>query len=249
MFKERNFYVPYLFDGDDISYVDKLHAGGAIVVFRPSGSQTVETAEIDDAELMRRQMRIKHHFREIILTYRSTGSFLLRHYTGFNYLVLVLDRLKRIVYARRRLQRDRRYSILKLITEWSLRDQHFKVSSVEFLTAKLGSSAWYHFKDREENIVYYRKMLDSLVDSGELTKHSISYSVTPKAYATVANYERDEQRHKDMLKTQRRLSWLTAGLIFVGLMQIDDVRNPVLWVFGQIIDRLSHLLYWFSSIL
>ena len=46
------------------------------------------------------------------------------------------------------------------------------------------------------------------------------YQVLPKALATLASYEENDQRHRDLVRQQRILGFLTFALVVVGLLQI-----------------------------
>ena len=62
--------------------------------------------------------------------------------------------------------------------------------------------------------------LDSLAETGELSKVSNEYVVTGKAIVTIENYEGAERRHRDNIKAQRRKFYLTFILVIFALVQV-----------------------------
>ena len=108
---------------------------------------------------------------------------------------------------------------LRLILERTLANRDYQTSAVAFMT-ELYSDRWVFHPDKDQHISYGRLLLDSLVESGDLKKVEVSYCLSPKALLTIASYEEEERKHRDSLRQQRALSWLTFALVTVGAIQL-----------------------------
>jgi len=70
--------------------------------------------------------------------------------------------------------------------------------------------------------------LDSLVDTGEISKPNTEYVVNGKAINTIEAYEQAERRHQDNVKSQKRMILLTFILATLALVQSGIIKLPTL---------------------
>jgi len=71
--------------------------------------------------------------------------------------------------------------------------------------------------------------LDSLVETGELSKINTEYVVKGKAIVTIENYEEAERRHRDNLRSQRKMLCLTVPFAIFALVQAGVIKVPTLF--------------------
>ena len=157
------------------------------------------------------------------------GPYEFRHSTPQSFLAsellntyrfwILRNQIEQFFFNRRRLARAERMTALKLILERTLANHNYQTSAVAFLT-ELHSDRWVFHPDKEQHRSYCTLLLDSLVESGDLKKVEISYRLSPKALLTIASYEEEDRRHRDSLRQQRALSWLTFALFAVGAIQL-----------------------------
>lgn len=128
-----------------------------------------------------------------------------------------------------------RHELLKIILECHIKSApHTGVNIIDLMT-KLYSINWIDHPEGSEQREKLRLYLDSLVDSGELTKSNISYFVNSKAIATIAKYEEEERRHMDIVKVQKKmvilnrfLVLLTICIVFFAMIQAGVIKLPLL---------------------
>lgn len=97
-------------------------------------------------------------------------------------------------------------------------DSSYSTSPIFYMVERFGDRCIPHPANNELES-YYRFVLDALVDSGELQMNDLSYTLTPRAISTLAELEDNDRRHNDSVRLQRVLTWLTAALVVVGLLQ------------------------------
>jgi hypothetical protein len=67
--------------------------------------------------------------------------------------------------------------------------------------------------------IYYGFVLDALKEAGDLSLNGLRYTLHSNALSTLARYEEENRRHEDAVRLQKILIFLTAALVFVGLLQ------------------------------
>ena len=151
--------------------------------------------------------------------YKSPLQLLTQEVLQFPRIVVFRDRFQQTRFNRQRLVRHERIAILRFVTEATLKTRGYRFSSIT-LAANLYSNRVFFHPQREQMLNYCSLLLDSLVKSGDLTLHDLAYSLSPQALQTIADFEADDRKHRDMLAQQRAVKWLTFALIFVGLLQV-----------------------------
>ena len=110
------------------------------------------------------------------------------------------------------------YELLKSLVQTYIDSTHTGIDQIDLMT-KLYSIRWImHPRGREveKKLELY---LDSLVETGELSKINSEYVVNGKAIVTIENYEEAERRHIDNIKAQKRMIYL----ILDNLNTVDTI--------------------------
>ncbi|MER9331629.1 hypothetical protein [Mesorhizobium sp. M0488] len=123
-------------------------------------------------------------------------------------------------FNKRGLTRQDRLQVLRLFVSETSKDDDFK-ASIFMLLEILFTRRWFRHPEGETTNNYYKLVLRSLVDSGDLRAidKGQRFELAPQGLTTIAAYELEERRHHDTMRQQGRIGWLTAVLIGVGIVQ------------------------------
>jgi len=165
------------------------------------------------------EVQITHYIGIYEFGFASPLSFLVQEVLRWPYLLIARDRIAQFFFNKQTLVRKDRIHVLRLIVEATLSERTFSCSSPRLMSL-LYSNRWVFHPDKAQSLAYCSLLLDSLVASGDLTREQGAYRLAPKALATLAQFEEDERKHRDLIVQQRILKWLTAGLVLVGGAQV-----------------------------
>jgi hypothetical protein len=101
--------------------------------------------------------------------------------------------------------------------QMTLQDHDYKVSETT-LPLEVFGYRWLYHPDSRVLQRHYKLLLESLCLDGDLTEVGYLYQLAPRALTTLAVHEEEDRRHKDNVKLQRALVFLTLMLIFVEFM-------------------------------
>jgi hypothetical protein len=176
-------------------------------------------------------IRITHFYGTATFKYNSLYNYVLH---GFTRKDIVLSHLRRIssyilqfFYNRTKLIMVQRHELLKAIVQNYIDSTHAGIDHLDLMT-KLYSIRWIMHPKGEEVEKKLELYLDSLVETGELSKINNEYVVNGKAIVTIENYEEAERRHRDNIKAQRRMIYLTVILAIFALVQAGVIKLPTL---------------------
>ena len=178
------------------------------------------------------KLHIEHYFRGYQFDYQSPLGFLLGTAFRRHRLAIVRDHLSQQLYNRRQLARAERNDLLRYFVERTVQNPRASFTPV-MLGIELHSRRWFYHPGREEHVAYLRLLMDSMVTTGDLAYDQGIYRVSHKAVATLSEYERDEQRHQDNVRTSRVSNRLTWAIVGVGILAI--LAQVVMWS----LDRAS----------
>jgi len=153
-------------------------------------------------------------------------------------------------FAREQRFRWRRNRILALRAARSFRaklDKHRKKTAVERYTvlntvktlgtgdkqptawdvaSKLLGEFWTDNADAYDRLDQVEAMLEALEDLGELKKNGVRYLVTGKGIASLSQYEEEERKHRESMKNQNAIRWLTVIMAIAALLQAKVINLP-----------------------
>jgi hypothetical protein len=131
---------------------------------------------------------------------------------------LIQDSISEKIFNRKKLFRGDRMFVLRIIIQEYLEDNNFSSSATGILQ-KIYGFRWLRHPDNKETMRYYSLILRSLEASGDLAANDGRYTLASKALWSIASYEEENRRHRDSIRIQWTLAFLTGGLIIVGLIQ------------------------------
>ncbi len=119
-----------------------------------------------------------------------------------------------------------RYSVISTVRRLRTDD---KVPTSWDVAIKLLGNDWTDKFDAFDRLDQIESMLDALVELGELRKHGIGYEVTGKGVAALSQYEEEERKHRESMRLQSGIRWLTVVMAVAALLQAKVITIPALW--------------------
>lgn len=100
------------------------------------------------------------------------------------------------------------------------------------LMTELYSMRWISHPQSSQQRKKVELYLESLVQSKNLEKKNHDYFVTGKALQTLEEYEENERRHQDAVKTQKGILWLTFVIAIATMVEarIIEVSSITAWL-------------------
>lgn len=176
------------------------------------------SASIPNAQLRPMHCQFTHFIGIYEFRYRSALAFLAQEFLLLPQLSILRDKASQFIFNRKTLVRKERVEILRLAIEATVENSKYELHPMSLAT-RIYSNRWIFHPRKTQILNYFSLLLDSLADSGDLTRKDGGYKLAPKALVTLSQYEEEERKHQAMLVQQRAMKWLTFVLIFVGLLQ------------------------------
>jgi len=160
----------------------------------------------------------EHFYRSLFIDGVSAFRFVLYHFTGYARYIRWRETFYQFAYNRKRLARRDRITILRYFFQEYVKDNRFSVTAAG-LAARLYGTRWVLHPKHDESHAYYRLLLNSLVQSGDIIRQHDRFFIDAQALETIAAADESDRRHRDNIWYQRILAALTFGLILVGAPQ------------------------------
>ncbi len=194
---------------------------------QPGKAKTLSEEDIDPAKF---DLRIEHYYQGYQFDYTDPGKFLLMDLARWHKLVKFRDPVSQSLYNKKRLVREERMELLRHLVERKIDNPRDEIYPLMLAVQKY-SRKWLYHPDKDKHKAHLELVLDSFVDSGELTKKGTNYVVTGKALVTLSEFELNVQRHQDQIKTAKVGNRLTWAIVFVGVAGI--VSQVWMWAIEQ----------------
>lgn len=175
-------------------------------------------------ELEKLNLEITYYLGPCDFKYASHWKFLWAHIFKWPQLYRVGQRLRQLVFNRKKLVRVDRISALRHLVEQRIGKRDARSSPVQLL-AEMHTFRAFHHPSREEQLAYSTLLMDSLVASGDLSNDQGSYKVTPKALVTLAQHDEDNRRHRDNKIIQWLVVWLTIILAIAAAIEAWEIAS------------------------
>lgn len=226
--QKRNFAVAYLTDETEgvhflLSYVNTK---GAVVRRIPADEHSREVV-IDNDILPTLAFEVTHYFKQLEIRYSSPLEYLIHRRLGIIYFYYWQDLLRTAMHGRRRLVRHDRMTVLRRFVDATMLRGDDATFSELSIMSELHGPQWTRHSNREQMQRYYELVLASLNATQDLEPAQYSaFRLTAHGMATLAVHETDDRRHRQNVRTQWTLAFLTAALIIVGVGQVVvDLMN------------------------
>lgn len=191
-----------------------------------AGEARYPIAKFDD-----KHYRIKHYYGPDTIYYDGIANYARGYYLKIPYVIIhcrrALERAGTFLYNRRKLVLRQRLDLLTFMIEQSAEGKD-SFSSLDLMT-DMHSIRWITHPSGESVRSRLELYLDSLVDTGELIKNGINYSITGHALKLVEERAEHERRHKQGIKIQWFIAALTLATVLLALIQAGLVKlKPIL---------------------
>jgi hypothetical protein len=226
--KKLDCYVVYAGGPEDKwpLLVDKLDKRGVTGRWWDGESHSYE-ASLPNELLFSGQIYISRYIETYEFRHESMAGFLIQELLAWPILVKVTNRVRQNLFNKRKLVRQERIAVLKIILAATLSNRNFLIDPVSLASSIHSYRIFYH-PQKDDLINYYNLLLKSFVETGDLLPHEgISYKLASKALATLADFETDDRKHHDQVKQQKLIVILTLALVVVGIIQaIATWKHP-----------------------
>lgn len=217
---ERNYYTVELGSVDDgwVFSVQSIVSQGLNGHWYQDGFAPGIPASFPKASLSHCPLQIDYYIRELEIRYASPIKFLVHQLTFYPWFQVWRERASQYIFNRQKLIRSDRITVLRVLLSQTLRNHNFRVRSGGLMVLIYGDRAARH-PDNVQLRQYYVLLLNSLVDSGDLILENNFYQLSPRALLTLAQFEEDNRKHRDLVTLQYIIASLTFALVMVGLIQ------------------------------
>jgi hypothetical protein len=228
--KRNCYYVFLLSNGERNVVVESIDSYG-ICGKQYDGNSFSKDSLISFESLNSIDIEIVHHYKLNRILYKGLFDFFIYGKTKIQYLILYVHILSykcsQFIYNRKRLVTIQRLELLKALVDNHIEKDGKGIGLIDIMT-KLYSIRWLEHPDSDSQEKKLSLYLDSLVDSGELTKDSTDYYVTRKAILTLEKYEEDERRHRNQIRLQIMMVILTGLLALIAMIQTEIIKVPTI---------------------
>lgn len=195
-----------------------------------NGSRYEKEARISLSSIHLKQFSITHYYGLASVGYQGLLDFVLNRVTCWPYIkihfVLAFDRLGQYIFNKQKFYTKQRMELLKFLVSRAL-DGKTEHHALDLMT-DLYTLRWYLHPQGEEQQQRVEFYLESLAETGELKQLNYKYVVTGLALRTIEEYEEQERKHTENVKTQSRMVWLTVAVAIAGLVQAGLVKLPTI---------------------
>ena len=194
------------------------------------------------SSIFTKQITVNHYYKGFTVHYGSVYDLLVKYVTIYDVAkikgLLLWEHLSQSGFNKKSLVNQDSIELLKFMFNNQL-DSYDSQSYSSFTSSTTGislfdlmtrihSPRWINhpYSNRQEHKLEMH--LESLLQSGDLKKDNSGneYIVTGKALKSIEEYEKEERRHRDSVKMQRRIVWLT---FIIALSTIAQAAHQYLF--------------------
>lgn len=200
------------------------------------GERYAIPSKVDLALLKASDFRVIHFYKGRRFRYQGLARFVLATITRIPYardlFLQWLDNFKQKRFNATKLVTKRRIELLNLLIRKTLDGQNeFDTLNLMVDLYSIRSVARPDWDIKERQLEFY---LESLVATGDLKFANNAYRVNGQAIRTIEEHEEQEIKHRDALRMQRWVVFLTFLIVLLTLVQAGLVKlPPILDLSGQ----------------
>jgi hypothetical protein len=177
------------------------------------------------------QYEIKHYYGPSTIYFKSLSDYALGYYLRLPYALIKiqrgLERAGTLLYNRRRLVLGQRLDLLTFMIEQAAEGKS-SFRSLDLMT-DMHTIRWITHSNGESIRSRLELYLDSLVDTGELTKANGDYRLTGHALRLVEERSEQERKHRQGIRIQWLIAALTLATVILAIFQAGLIElNPLL---------------------
>lgn len=197
-----------------------------------SQESTLPLDEVDPQDIF-----IRHYYGLATIKYTGIADLVWGRLTGLPYLKVHIDRLRnrfgQFRFDQTRLVTKQRIHLLRLLLEKQFQSADDIIpkpvifDSMELMRT-LYSERWILHPEgsvQHQKVMFY---MNSLAETGELSKSTSGYKLTGSALKTIEEFEEQETKHAESVSMQKRMFWLSVVILVLAVVQAGIVKLPVL---------------------
>ncbi|MEM1364434.1 MAG: hypothetical protein AAGH82_01665 [Pseudomonadota bacterium] len=185
-----------------------------------------EEREFSMAECLKRDFDCRRYFQCFEFKYTSPWDLLLSRYFIRERQKIVIDRIIQAAFNFRTPHRSQANENLewfvgyrlKKLAEDTFGNDH-AISSIGAFSDFYGGRIFGH-PNYQEMLARFNLICESLEASGDLREANGKYKATGRALNSLKEFELAERRHRDQIRVQGLLAFLTMCLVAVGILQM-----------------------------
>lgn len=208
----------------------KATAGESLECLEWSGERFDIPKAVSFSEVPEIDFSITHFYGYAEIQYKGLRDFTAGRLLRLPYLKIFIVRwiesIDQYFFNKKKLVTKQRVDLLRFLVARHLDGKSIE-SHLELMTG-LYSIKWVLHPERRSQQARLRFYLDSLVSTGELESRNGEYALTGIALQTIENYEEQERKHTENVKTQRANAWLTAAIVLLTAAQAGVIKFPTL---------------------
>ncbi len=207
--------------------IDKVFKRGLRGRSWSDGNGYRKKVTLKNQDIRKIEFSATHFLGTATFNYSSPLRFLIKEYLGFPKISIAYDKVQQWWFNSRTPRRTNRIKLLnKLIgfrleidgTEYGYPMDNNGLGIFEVLT-KIHGDRFYRHPSFVATKAEYELILESLVDSGDVSVVNHNFRATGKALSTIARYEQENRRHREQMQHNSWIKWLTLALVIVGCIQ------------------------------
>ncbi|WP_170335227.1 hypothetical protein [Ruegeria arenilitoris] len=229
----NNYYVPTLWreDTKQSVLVDEI-TGCSIVGRLWSDNEFSEHFKIQINELSEWELKVTRFFGYVRKDFETTSKFIAGELTLSTERAWINEKFFQSLYNATLRHRDDRIAVLKKIVEMHyiraldgvpILYEAKKRSIIQLETDHFGQRIYGHPK-HDQISARFRLLIESLASSGDLEKVGRhDFKLSAKALVTISDYAQEERRHKDNVRQNQMLFWITVAIALATAAQAFSV--------------------------
>ena len=224
-----NCYVVAYDDGEIPYFIATSALPDGLKGIKWNGKMFDEEVELSWEDLRDKDLRISHYYGTAEVIYTSIYRYLWNKFTKIIYFKIhshrLIDNVDQYLFNKRELSTKQRIDLLQFMLEDQINRTHDGIDVMDLMT-KLYSIKWVLHPTRDEQQKRLELYLGSLVDSKDIKKINDEYVVTGKAITTLEKYLIEERKHRETVKLQKKMFWLTFLLSIMAIIQAGLLKFP-----------------------
>jgi hypothetical protein len=173
-------------------------------------------------------LTIRYFYRGDEIKYQSASRYIWGMMSFEAWRNRVVNKFRQIHYNRSLKIRGDRTEVLQVIVDDHLRRRsregapvlgEIRIDRWEVLQLVYGTGIWGHPR-RAEISARLDLIVDSLVDSGDLTADQSRLIVKGKSVASLSSRVEEDRKHRDQIGYNKAIKWLTGGLLITAIAQV-----------------------------
>ncbi len=227
--KENNFMAAFLhFEGKGPKVRVQEVRKGHILCYQIEDEKTRYECSIRDENINQAQLIVRHWFKGIEIKYLGYFDYLKSQVTLFPQRQILREKMSQQYFNRTLKIREDRYEVLQTVIDMHISraaEQSIpviyegEINPFEIYQNLYSHQIWGH-PQNQEILAKLTLILDSFVESGELSRTGTNYKLHGKALAEIASHSLEERRHRDATRQTQWIINLTAIIALAAILEI-----------------------------